>query len=236
MPAPPLFALRRPVMRQVLPRPAVRSRAPRPHPGGLRVGLLGGSFNPAHDGHLHVSIEAMKRLGLDQVWWLVSPQNPLKASGETAPLAERMQIAERIAGDPRIRVSDLERRLGTRYSVDTIARIKTAWPRHRFVWLIGADNLVQLPRWRRWRDLLHLAPIAVVDRETYVHAALAGRAASRFGRFRWPAEEASGLVWAEPPAWVYLRLRPHPASSTEIRREQARTDPHHNARSEESGP
>jgi len=122
-------------------------RAPR-----RRIGLLGGSFNPAHEGHLAISRAALKRLRLDRVWWLVSPQNPLKPADQTTDLEQRLAAARAIADHPRVVVTDLERRIGTRYTVDTVGWLSKRC-RARFVWLIGADNMAQLPRWRRWRSL-----------------------------------------------------------------------------------
>ena len=189
---------------------------PRPEAAFRRVGLLGGSFNPAHAGHRYISLEAIKRLGLDEVWWLVSPQNPLKRRNDMAPFAERLAQAREIARHRRIRVGDLECRLGTHYTVDTLRRLG-AWPGHRFVWLIGADNLVQLPRWRAWRRILTACPVAVFERHPYAHAALAGAAASAFAAARLPDREVHRLVDATPPAWAFVRLRPHPESATRIR-------------------
>ena len=204
--------LRRPVARlQVPPPPEPVSTARQ-----LRVGLLGGSFNPAHDGHRYVSLEALKRLRLDQVWWLVSPQNPLKAAAGMAPLAERVAGAERLALHPRLKVMALETRLGTRYTADTLARL-AAWPGHRFVWLMGADNLAQLPRWWKWRGILAGCPVAVFERHPYSYAALSGPVARGFAAERLPEDRADELVQRAPPAWVFLRLRPHPASATAIR-------------------
>jgi nicotinate-nucleotide adenylyltransferase len=212
-PADPTGGLRRRV-RLLLPL-ADEPAPPEPGPG-LRVGLLGGSFNPAHDGHRYVSLQALRRLGLDQVWWLVSPQNPLKPRAGTAPLADRLAIARRVAAHPRIKVLDLERRLGTVYTVDLLRRL-ARWRGYRFVLLIGADNLAQLPRWRHWMELVQRVPIAVVDREPYSRAALAGVAARRLAACRLAAESASGLAERAPPVWTFLRLRPHPASSSAIR-------------------
>jgi nicotinate-nucleotide adenylyltransferase len=191
--------------------PEVVRRAPR-----LRIGLLGGSFNPAHEGHRAISLEALKRLRLDRVWWLVSPQNPLKPTEETTDVAQRLAAARAIAGDPRVVVTDLERRIGTRYTVDTLSWL-TKRCRARFVWLIGADNMAQLPRWRHWQRLVRMVPIAVFDREPYSYLALAGRMASAYAGAR--LAERRAPVWAEsaPPAWVYLRLRRHQASSTALR-------------------
>lgn len=190
-------------------------------PGGRRVGLLGGSFNPAHDGHLYISRVALARLGLDEIWWLVSPQNPLKPSAGTAPFAVRLAAARKVARDPRIRVTDIEARLGTRYTVDTIASLRRRCPRTRFVWLIGADNLVQMPRWRRWEALFRSVPIAVFARRPYSLKALSGLAALRFARHRISDKAARTLAGRMPPAWVFLNVRAHPATATAIREARA---------------
>jgi nicotinate-nucleotide adenylyltransferase len=209
------MTLRRPVAR--INRPLRLDEAPRPVVR-RRIGLLGGSFNPAHQGHRSVSLQAMKQLRLDQVWWLVSPQNPLKEAKGMAPLGKRMAAAQSVAaGHPRLVVTDLEQRLGTRYSIDTL-RWLTRRCRARFVWLIGADILLQLPQWRDWRRLVGLVPIAVVDREPYSYQALAGRVARCYAASRRPERDAPGLADGDPPAWVYLRLRRHKTSSTAIRR------------------
>ena len=205
--------LRRPVMRLHL----AEETRPVPEPRPLRVGLLGGSFNPAHGGHRHVSLNALREVALDQVWWLVSPQNPLKPVAGMAPLAERIASARKVARHPRIRVTDIELRLGTRYTIETVERLKALHP-HRFVWLLGADNLAQLPRWRRWRDLMAAVPVAVFERAPYSYAALAGKAAACFGAARVEEDGLRDLVTATPPAWAFVRLRAHPASSTAIRR------------------
>lgn len=183
--------------------------------------MLGGSFNPAHDGHFYISCEALKRLRLDAVWWLVSPQNPLKASDEMAPLAARVASAVAVARHPRIRVTTIEQQFGTRYSVDTIARLQQRFPASRFVWLMGADNLAQMPRWRRWTQIFSTVSIAVFARETYDFKALAGVAAHRYRASRLPAERAASLVDRTPPAWTYLPLRRHPAAATDIRQSGA---------------
>jgi nicotinate-nucleotide adenylyltransferase len=185
--------------------------------GRQRIGLLGGSFNPAHEGHVYISREALKRLQLDAVWWLVSPQNPLKPTGEMAPLAERAAHARTLARHPRIRVTTIEARLGTRYTVDTIARLRQHYPAARFVWLMGSDNLAQMPQWRRWAQIFNTVSIAVFARETYDFKALAGVAAHRFRASRLTAERAADLAERTPPAWVFLPLRRHPAAATDIR-------------------
>ena len=182
-----------------------------------RVGLLGGSFNPAHDGHRHISLAALRALGLDQVWWLVSPQNPLKPADGMATLAERLAAAAHVAGHPHLRVSAIECHLGTRFTADTLAALKQRFPRTQFVWLMGADNLAQIHRWHRWDTILRRVPVAVLDRSPYSYKALASRAARRFGRARVAARAAPVLAETTPPAWVFLHQRRHPASATAIR-------------------
>jgi nicotinate-nucleotide adenylyltransferase len=209
------MTLRRPVAR--INRPILADERPRP---GLRrrIGLLGGSFNPAHQGHRAISLQAQKQLRLDQVWWLVSPQNPLKEAKGMAAFEKRLASAQSVAaGHPRLVVTDLEQRLGTRYSIDTLRWLKRRC-RARFVWLIGADILLQLPQWRNWRRLVGLVPIAVVDREPYSYRALAGQVARRYAASRRPERDAPRLADDDPPAWVYLRLRRQKASSSAIRR------------------
>lgn len=160
---------------------------------------------------------ALRLLGLDEVWWLVSPQNPLKAARGMAPLAKRMTAAQAVARHPRIRVTDIERRLGTRYSVDTVRALKERHPDVTFVWLIGADNLLQMPQWKAWTALFETVNIAVFARPSYSLKALAGQAATRFARYRLPEARARCLVRRQPPAWTFLRIRLHPASATAIR-------------------
>jgi len=196
--------------------------------GRRRVGLLGGSFNPAHPGHVHVSRVALVRLGLDEIWWLVSPQNPLKSRTGMAPFAERLAAARALAGGRRIRATGIEVRLGTRYTVDTVAALQRRCPGVRFVWLIGADNLLELPRWHRWADLFGRVPIAVFARRPYSLTALSGLAAQRFARYRMREAAAAALASRTPPAWVFLHCRTHPASATAIRKSRQR-------RSEERG-
>jgi nicotinate-nucleotide adenylyltransferase len=179
-----------------------------------RVGLLGGSFNPAHDGHRHVALEALKLLRLDEVWLLVSPQNPLKPVAGMAPLAERLASTRAVAKHPRIRPTAIETSLGTRYTADTLAALKTRFPQVRFVWLMGADNLVQVARWDRWLRIFRTVPVAVLSRSPYCHRALASQAARRLARFR---TAGAGLADRTPPAWAFLHARLHPASATAIR-------------------
>jgi nicotinate-nucleotide adenylyltransferase len=184
---------------------------------GQRIGLLGGSFNPAHDGHLYISREALKRLRLDAVWWLVSPQNPLKPVAGMATFADRLAAARHVADDPRIRVTDIEARIGTRYTADTLAALTRRYPATHFVWMMGADNLVQLPSWRHWSRIVNTVVIAVFARQPYDLSALAGRAAHRFAACRVPAGAAASLADRQPPAWLFMPLRRHPATATHLR-------------------
>ena len=181
----------------------------------LKVGLLGGSFNPAHSGHRHISLLALKQLQLDQVWWLVSPQNPLKSRSGMLPFRERQASAQFIAHHPRIRVSDIEKRMGTFYTIDTLKFLNRRWPNYRFVWLMGADNLLQLPRWRRWRDIVRTVPIAIFNRDRVGFRALAGAAATVFSKNR--EQRSVHLPLTHAPAWCFLFSRQHSASSTRIR-------------------
>jgi nicotinate-nucleotide adenylyltransferase len=182
-----------------------------------RVGLLGGSFNPAHDGHRHISVAALKRLALDEVWWLVTPQNPLKPERGMAPIEDRIATARAAARHPRIRVTDIERGLGTRFTADTLRALAGRYPGLAFVWLMGADNLAEIARWKDWEAIFELVPIAVFDRPSYAYKALAGKAARRFAKCRLDSRKAGKLATMRPPAWVFLRSTRHPASATRIR-------------------
>lgn len=190
-------------------------------PRHRRVGLLGGSFNPAHQGHLHVSREALKRLDLDEIWWMVAPQNPLKPIRGMAPLAERLQGARRLARDRRIRVTDIEARLGTRYTADTLHALRRRFPRVRFVWLMGADNLLQIRRWERWKEIFRRVPVAVFARPTYCLKALAELAAQRFMKYRVPPSRRRRLADFAPPAWALFRIRLDASSATALRARRA---------------
>jgi nicotinate-nucleotide adenylyltransferase len=189
--------------------------------GGSRIGLLGGSFNPPHAAHRAISVLALKRLGLDGVWWVVSPGNPLKDTRGLQALPDRIAAARAVAHHPRILVSDLEARLGTRYTVDTLRRLLRRCPHHQFVWLMGADILRELHRWRAWRTLFAQVPIAVVDRGGVGLAALAAPAALAFRSARLPESQARQLAGRRPPAWVFLHGLKSPLSSTALRRERA---------------
>ena len=182
----------------------------------MRIGLLGGSFNPAHEGHRHVALLTLRRLRLDQVWLLVSPGNPLKPSKGMAPFAERLAGAARIADGRRIVASGIETAFNTRYTVDTLRLLRRRFPCVRFVWIMGADILEQLPHWRRWRDIAQEMPIVVLPRPNYTHRALAGQAAHRLRASRRPARHAALLPGAAP-GWVFLPERQNAISATAIR-------------------
>jgi nicotinate-nucleotide adenylyltransferase len=186
-----------------------------------RIGLLGGSFNPAHEGHLHVAERALAALGLDQVWLLVSPGNPLKPTRGMAPFATRLASARRVADGRRVVATGIEAQLGTRYTADSLALLRRRFPRVRFALLLGADNLEQLPRWRRWREIARTAPIAVVPRPGATRRALAGQAARLLGRHRRrPAALLLGAQGAHAP-WCLIPAPEHPASATAIRAARA---------------
>ncbi len=196
-----------------------------------RIGLLGGSFNPAHRGHRRISLAAMSRLGLDEIWWLVSPGNPLKEGAkDMAPFEARFAAAKTMARRSRIRVSDFERLQGSRYTIDTVRRLKRRYPRDQFIWLLGSDTLPNFHEWRRWRDLAREVPIAVIRRPGYDHGAHAARAMGWLRRFVRPSSQA--IHWTEwsAPAILLLRLPPDPTSATAIRAHtpnwQRRSCPH----------
>ncbi len=183
---------------------------------GMTVGLFGGSFDPAHDGHAHVARTALKRLGLDRLIWLASPGNPLKPSA-SADLTRRMASVRALAAGPRMIVSDAERRLGVRYTIDLVRTLKARFPGVRFVWVMGADGLAGLPHWRGWTDLMALIPVAVVGRPGGGVRARLAPAARRFAHGRLPSARARRLAFAQPPAWIYLRAPWNFTSSTAIR-------------------
>lgn len=182
-----------------------------------RIGLLGGSFNPAHEGHRHVSLEALKRLGLDEVWWLVSPQNPLKSDDGMEPLASRVARARQLAHHPRIKVEAPELLLGTRYTLDTVRALKRLYPQAHFVWLMGADILPQLERWRGWRELFGEVAIAAFARPGWSYAALQAAAPRTFARYRLESGQARQLATARTPAWCFIPSRLDSHSGTAIR-------------------
>lgn len=182
-----------------------------------RIGILGGSFNPAHQGHRHISLQALKRLRLDEVWWLVSPQNPLKPQAGMAPFDARIESAQIVADHPRIRVTDVEKDLGTTYTAETLAKLVRRFSNHRFVWLMGADNLAQISRWNRWTQIFQTVPVAVFDRPSYSLEALSGKAARRFRRERVKESRAGRLADMRPPAWVFLHTPLNATSATALR-------------------
>jgi nicotinate-nucleotide adenylyltransferase len=182
------------------------------------IGLLGGSFNPAHAGHVHISLEALKRLNLDAVWWLVSPQNPLKTDDGMEPLATRVARARQIVGrHPRIRIDAPELVLGTRYTLDTVRALRRIYPKARFVWLMGADILPQLVDWVGWRELFGAIPIAAFARPGWGYSALVAAAPRAFARYRIDADQARMLASSRPPAWCFFPSRLDSHSATAIR-------------------
>ena len=209
--------------------PAPRAFGPRPGTlrdgldlsPGMAVGLFGGSFNPAHDGHAHVAETAMRRLGLDRVVWLVSPQNPLKDARDSAPLAERMASARAAAAlaasGPAMIVSDFETRAGTQWTVDTLRALTARHPGVRFVWLMGSDNLAGFHRWRGWTDIMRMMPMAVIARPGSLLESRAAPAARRFAGHRISSREARLLPDRTAPAWTYLRAPLNPRTSTALR-------------------
>lgn len=184
-------------------------------PSGLRVGLLGGSFDPAHSGHFHVAETALRRLGLDCVWWLVSPQNPLKTN--SSPLSARLASAKRAAIGSDMIVTDIENQLGTTYTLDTLRALKRRYKGVHFVWLMGADNLAGFEHWRGWENIARLVPICVVSRPSAGPKARLGRLAKRFQGARLPLSAAMTAPFQKPPAWVYLPARWNALSSTILR-------------------
>lgn len=181
---------------------------------GMVIGLLGGSFDPAHLGHVHLTRQAMARMGLDAVWWLVTPANPLKAR-QPAPLADRLARAKAVMQHPRVKITALEARLGTRTTADTIDRLRAIYPGVQFVWLMGADNLVQFHKWGRWRDILRSVPVGVLARPGSGIAARLSVAAQAFRTRR--VSRGETLRGHKPPVWCFVNMPMNDASSTEIR-------------------
>ena len=185
---------------------------------GQCIGLLGGSFNPAHGGHLAISEEALRRLDVDAVWWLVSPQNPIKARDDMAPLASRIASAQAVAGNhPRVRVTTVESVLGTRRTLATLTALRRRFPSVTFLWLMGADNLLGISRWGRWAEIFKTVPIAVFNRPTYTARVGRTKAARRFAHARLPERSAPVLRRQRPPAWVFFQQPQDPRSATAIR-------------------
>jgi nicotinate-nucleotide adenylyltransferase len=201
------------------PRPTGLSRHPMPPASpGMRIGLFGGSFNPPHEAHRAASLLALKKLGLDRVWWLVTPGNPLKDNNRLPPLDERIKAARKLAAHPRIDVTGVEAELGTRYTFDTVTRLRQRRPGVDFVFIVGADNLAHFHRWQRWRALLRTVPLAVVDRPGYELSSLAAPAAVAFASARIAEDRAKSLARQQPPAWTFLRGLKSELSSTALRK------------------
>lgn len=190
-------------------------RTPFARPGQV-IGLLGGSFDPAHEGHVHITREAMKRFGLTRVWWLVSPGNPLKSRGP-APLAQRMARAQAIMRDPRVTVTDIEARLGTRYTAQTLAQLKARYPGVRFVWLMGADNLAQFHRWQDWTWIMENVPVGVIARPLDRISARMSPAARVYRSHRISGRASQLLGRSDAPAWCFVNVAMSRQSSTAIR-------------------
>ena len=183
---------------------------------GQTIGLLGGSFDPAHEGHAHITREALKHFGLDRVWWLVSPGNPLKQRGP-APMARRLERARAVMDDPRVTVTDIEARIGTRYTAATLEALAGLYPKVRFVWLMGADNLAGFHHWDRWEWIMSTVPIGILARPGERISARTSVAAGRFEAFRLPPSQARRLARSAPPAWCFLNVPMRDVSSSQIR-------------------
>lgn len=195
---------------------SLRVRPPLVFPGA-KIGIMGGTFNPPHDGHRIVAETAVKRLGLDQLWWVVTPGNPLKNGNGLPPLADRIEAARRLARGPRMKVTGFEADLGTPYTAATLAFLKRRYPGVAFVWVMGADNLASFDRWQHWHRIANTFPIAVVDRPGYRLKALANPAAEALAKARIPERSAARLALMSPPAWTFLTSRLSSLSSTALR-------------------
>jgi len=188
-----------------------------PSAPGLRIGLLGGSFNPAHDGHRHISLEAIARLNLDRVWWLVSPGNPLKSHADLASQDARVAAAAKVAHHPKITVTGLESALGTPFTAETLGYLTARCPLVDFVWLMGADNLASFHRWRDWTKIMRTVPVAVFDRPGWRYRALGSRAAQAFATARLPEAESRLLAGHRRPAWCLISIPLSLQSSSKLR-------------------
>lgn len=183
---------------------------------GMTIGLLGGSFDPPHPGHVNITLEALKRFQLDQVWWLVSPGNPLKSEGP-APMGRRMDASRRLMDHPRVRISDFEARAGTRYTAQTLRALMARYRGVRFVWLMGADNLAQFHRWKNWQWIMENVPVGVIARPGDRVSARTSVAANRYERFRLRGRQSALLAESGPPAWCFINAPMVNLSSTQIR-------------------
>ncbi len=182
-----------------------------------KIGLLGGSFNPAHDGHLEISLAALDKIDLDEIWWLVSPGNPLKNDEDKITYNQRFQSALDIVNDDRILVSDFEEKFNTRYTIDTLHCIKNEYPKFSFLWLMGADNLEQFNKWKDWEKIAYTVPIAIFNRPSYSNANIKSVAAKALEKYRIDQADIRKLYKLEPPAWSFYEATNNPKSSTEIR-------------------
>ncbi len=187
---------------------------------GARIGIMGGSFNPPHEGHLVVARTALRRLRLDRLWWVVTPGNPLKSNDALPDFAQRKEATRELARDPRMIVTAFETKLGTTYTAATIGFIRTRYPRTQFVWVMGADNLATFHQWQHWKEIASSVPIAVVDRPGWRFKALSSPTARTFARSRRRECQATGLPQSTPPAWIFLTTRLSNQSSTALREEQ----------------
>lgn len=183
---------------------------------GQVIGLLGGSFDPAHAGHAHITREALKRFGLDQVWWLVSPGNPLKSHGP-APMEQRLVQARAVMQHPRVKVTGIEERLGTRYTAQTLRALQGLYPKQRFVWLMGADNLAQFHLWQDWQDIVNSIPMGILARPGQRISARMSRTANLYAPFRIPGRFSQRLAHADAPAWCFVNVPMMDVSSSAIR-------------------
>jgi nicotinate-nucleotide adenylyltransferase len=200
---------------------SLHARLPHAEPG-QRIGLLGGSFNPPHIAHRRITEIALQRLGLDRVWWLVTPGNPLKSRSELLSLEERMGLARALKRDSRVVISDFEKGLGSSFTAATLAHLRLRYPGVRFVWLMGADCLAGFHRWQHWREIFAMMPIAVIDRPGWLLAAVSSKAGRAFARSRLPEARAKRLAFARPPQWTLLTGPLLHVSSTEIRQQARR--------------
>lgn len=205
-----------------LPVPAHHLRMPQVEKR-MAVGLFGGSFNPPHEGHVLVAELALRRLELDQLWWIVTPGNPLKSGKELAPLAERLALSGKVAEDPRIRITAFEAAHELRYTADTVALVKSRNPGVDFVWVMGADSLRDFHLWKRWREIVETFPVAIIDRPGATLSATSSVMARTYDHARIDEAEAEGLARRKPPAWTFLHGPRSPLSSTAIRNRAGRS-------------
>lgn len=181
-----------------------------------KIGLLGGSFNPAHEGHLYISEHALDLLGLDEIWWLVSPQNPLKSTKDMATFERRFESAVKVIGmNHRIKASDLEKKINSVYTCETIEQIQKLYPEHHFVWLMGADNMMQFPQWKNWKKIIEMIPIAIFARNQ--NKPMESQFVIEYNDCQLTPTQACDIAMKNAPAWVFLNIQEHPQSSTALR-------------------